>query len=154
MTDDPRSLIRAPRGLKEMNDEFLGQRERGKLPFELPVLTVPGRRSGAPRSTPLTIHESGGTRFVVGGFPAADWIKNVRAADGRATLSSTPTTEPEPVVLTELPADAARPVLQAWPKVTPDGVELMVENGVAAEPTPEALGELAGICPVFRIDPA
>lgn len=154
MTDDPRSLIRAPRGLKEMNDEFLGQRKRGELPFELPVLTVPGRRSGAPRSIPLTIHESGGARFVVGGFPGADWIKNVRAADGRATLSSAHTTEPEPVVLTELPADAARPVLQAWPEVTPDGVELMVENGVAAEPTPEALGGLAGICPVFRVDPA
>ena len=46
------------------------------------------------------------------------------------------------------------PVLEAWPQVTPEGVGIMVENGVVAEPTPEALGALTGICPVFRIDPA
>ena len=32
--------------------------------------------------------------------------------------------------------------------------EDMVENGVADAPTPESLAELAGICPVFRVDRA
>ena len=154
MTDDPRTRIRAPHHLKEMNDGFLARREQGELSFDLPVLTVVGRRSGVPRATPLTVHETGGERFVVGGFPAADWIRNVRAAGGHATLSSANSAEPEPVVLTELPAEGARPVLEVWSEVTPDGVETMIENGVLAEATPEALGGLAGICPVFRIDPA
>lgn len=154
VTDDLRSRIRAPHHLKEMNDGFLARRERGELPFDLPVLTVPGRRSGAPRATPLTVHSAGGARFVVGGFPGADWIGNVRAARGRGTLSSTNGAEPEPVILTELSAAQARPVLEAWPEIAPDGVAIMVEAGVAAEPTPAALGALAGICPVFRIDPA
>ncbi|MEJ8280095.1 nitroreductase/quinone reductase family protein [Pseudonocardia spirodelae] len=154
MTDDPRRLIRAPHHIKEMNDGFLAQRERGELPFDLPVLTVPGRRSGTPRHTPLTVYATGGQRFVVGGFPAADWIANVRATGGHATLSTGHDAEPEAVVLVELGPEQARPVLEAWPEVTPDGVGIMVENGVVAEPTPAALGELTGVCPVFRIDPA
>lgn len=152
--DDPRSRIRAPRELKEMNDGLLAQRERGELPFDLPVLTVPGRRSGVPRETPLTVYETGDARYVLGGFPGADWIVNVRAAGGHATLSTGGSAEPEAVVLTELPPDQARPVLEAWPEVTPEGVQVMVENGVAADATPESLGALAGTCPVFRIDPA
>jgi hypothetical protein len=38
--------------------------------------------------------------------------------------------------------------------VTPEGVAIMVENGVADAPTPESLAELAGICPVFRVEEA
>ncbi|MEU6699775.1 nitroreductase/quinone reductase family protein [Pseudonocardia sp. NPDC046786] len=152
-TPDPRSRIRAPRELKEMNDELLAQREAGTLGFALPVLTVPGRRSGRPRRTPLTVYERDDARFVVGGFPAADWIANLRAAGGRATLSSGASTATEDVVLTELPIDEARPILAAWPEVTPDGVEIMVASGIAAAPTPEALADLAGTCPVFRVDP-
>ncbi|MER5674980.1 nitroreductase/quinone reductase family protein [Pseudonocardia alni] len=154
MPDDPRRHIRAPHHIKHLNDDLLARRDRGELPFELPVLTVPGRRSGTPRHTPLTVYATGGQRFVVGGFPGADWIVNVRAAGGQATLSTGPDTDPEPVVLVEVPPEQARPVLEAWPQVTPEGVGIMVENGVVAEPTPEALGALTGICPVFRIDPA
>jgi hypothetical protein len=137
-----------------MNDDLLAQREQGDLPFDLPVLTVPGRRSGEPRATPLTVYETRGVRFVLGGFPAADWIRNVRAVDGHATLSVRPDGPAEPVRLVELPADQARPVLEAWPEVTPEGTAIMVENGIADAPTPEALAELVGICPVFRVDPA
>lgn len=151
---DSRARIRAPRALKEMNDELLARRETGELPFDLPVLTVPGRRSGVPRATPLTVYETGGVRFLVGGFPAADWIRNVRSAAGHATLSAGADAPAEPVVLVELPADQARPVLAAWPEVTPEGVAIMVENGVADAPTPESLAELAGICPVFRVEQA
>lgn len=151
---DPRARIRAPHHLKELNDDLLAQRERGDLPFDLPVLVVPGRHSGQPRSTPLTVHETGGERFVVGGFPAADWIRNLRATGGRATLSSGAGAPPEQVVLVEVPDDQARPILAAWPEVTPEGTAIMVENGVAEAPIPEALAALAGICPVFRVDPA
>lgn len=154
MSDDPRRHIRAPQQIKDHNDDLLARRDRGDLPFELPVLTVPGRRSGRPRHTPLTVYATGGERFVVGGFPGADWIVNVRAAGGHATLSTGHDAEPEPVVLVEVPPEQARTVLEAWPEVTPDGVAIMVENGIVTEPTPEALGALTGICPVFRIAPA
>jgi deazaflavin-dependent oxidoreductase (nitroreductase family) len=50
------------------------------------VLTVPGRRSGKPRSTPISPLTVNGRRYVVAGLPDSDWARNVRAA-GHAELS-------------------------------------------------------------------
>ena len=44
------------------------------------VLTVPGRKSGRPRSTPMTPFEFQGGLYVVAGYPGADWAANARAA--------------------------------------------------------------------------
>ena len=147
MTDLTR--IKPPAGLKEMNEELMARQRRGELGFDLPVLTVPGRRSGTPRHTPLTVLERDGQRFVLGGFPGADWIRNVRAA-GRGTLTVGDAVEP--VRLVELDADQARPVLREWPATTPDGVQMMLDAGVVTDTTPDALEAVAGICPVFRVD--
>lgn len=86
MADDPRSRITAPGFLKGRGDDLMDQQRRGVLEWDLPVLTVPGRRSGEPRRTPLTVLERDGERFVLAGYPGADWIRNVRAAGGRGTL--------------------------------------------------------------------
>lgn len=142
--------IGAPEWIKGMNEGLLAQQEAGELEFELPVLTVPGRRSGTPRRTPLTVGERDGQRFVVGGFPAADWIRNVRAAGGRAVLRTGGVDEP--VRLVELDAEAAAPLLREWPSVTPQGVEMMRDAGVVTDTTPDALAAAAGICPVFRLE--
>lgn len=93
--------------------------------------------------------DSGGERFVLGGFPAADWIRNVRAA-GRGTLETGGRVEQ--VRLVELDAADARPVLREWPACTPDGVEMMRDAGVVTDTTPEAMEAVAGICPVFRLE--
>ncbi len=50
------------------------------------VLTVPGRKTGKPRSTPVTPMDVDGKRYVVNGYPGADWVNNVRAA-GEVTLT-------------------------------------------------------------------
>ncbi|WP_300015635.1 nitroreductase/quinone reductase family protein [Pseudonocardia sp.] len=141
--------IKPPAWLKEMNEGLMAQQRSGTLEFDLPVLTVPGRRSGLPRHTPLTVLERGGERFVLGGFPAADWIRNVRAA-GRGTLRTRG--GDERVRLVELDAAAALSVLREWPALTPDGVEMMRDAGVVADVTPAAMEAVAGICPVFRIE--
>lgn len=148
---DPRT-VGPPAWLKEMNEGLMAQQRAGTLGFDLPVLTVPGRRSGVPRHTPLTVLEHDGARYVLGGFPAADWIRNVRAADGLGTLRTGGADEP--VRLVELaPADAV-PVLREWPALTPDGVAMMRDAGVVDDVTPDALVEAAGICPAFRIERA
>lgn len=144
-----RSRITAPDWLKGMNEGLIEQQQLGKLPYDLPVLTVPGRRSWQPRRTPLTVLERDGERFVPGGYPAADWIRNVRAA-GRGTLTVSGTVER--VRLVELDPVAAVPMLWAWPDQSPEGVEMMRDAGVIADVTPDALEEAAGICPVFRIE--
>jgi deazaflavin-dependent oxidoreductase (nitroreductase family) len=51
------------------------------------LLTVRGRRSGLPRSTPVAMAEIGGRRWLISPFGEVDWARNLRAA-GHATLTS------------------------------------------------------------------
>jgi deazaflavin-dependent oxidoreductase (nitroreductase family) len=50
------------------------------------LVTIPGRRSGLPRTTPLTIIEVAGRRWVMAPFGEVDWVRNLRAA-GHATIA-------------------------------------------------------------------
>lgn len=114
------------------------------------VLTVPGRKTGKPRSTPITPMQFQGSRYVVGGFPGADWVRNVRAA-GEVTLQRGRHTER--VRMVELPSEQARPVLRAFPVEVPTGVSFMKNAGLVHEGRPEEFEALAGRCAVFRFDP-
>jgi deazaflavin-dependent oxidoreductase (nitroreductase family) len=68
------------------------------------LLTVRGRRSGKPRSTPVTLCEYGGRRGFISPFGETEWVRNLRAA-GRATISVGRRTEE--VAATELDPEAA-----------------------------------------------
>jgi deazaflavin-dependent oxidoreductase (nitroreductase family) len=50
------------------------------------LLTVRGRKSGMPRSTPVTLCENVGRRGLISPFGETDWVRNLRAA-GRATIT-------------------------------------------------------------------
>lgn len=141
-----------PRWLKPMNKVFLGLRRLGVGMKELPVLTVPGRKSGKPRNTPLSVLEHEGNRYLLEGFPGADWARNVRAADGLATLSTGKRNER--VRLVELDPQDALPVLRVWPVRMTDGSKIMADAGVVEAVTPEAFEAVAGRCGVFRVEPA
>jgi deazaflavin-dependent oxidoreductase (nitroreductase family) len=145
--------IQPPRWLKPLNKVFMVMLRLG-LPIsraESPVvLTVPGRKTGKPRSTPVTPMDVGGKRYVVNGYPGADWVNNVRAA-GVVTLTQGRRTERFRMV--ELSPVEARPVLRAFPAAVPTGVELMKRVGLLTEGTPDEAEGLAPRCPVFRIDP-
>ncbi len=144
--------LKPPWWLKPANKVFI-QVSRLGLSFggESPVvLTVPGRRSGTPRSTPVTPMTVAGKRYVVGGFPGADWVKNVRTA-GEVTLSRGRTRER--IRMVELSTDDARPFLRAFPTEVPTGVGFMQRSGLVEEGRPDEFEALAGICPVFRLDP-
>ncbi len=91
-----------------------------------------------------------GKRYVVNGYPGADWVDNVRAA-GEVTLAQGRRTER--VRMVELSPDEARPVLREFPAAVPTGVDLMKRVGLLTEGTPDEAEGLAGRCPVFRIDP-
>ena len=47
-----------------------------------PTLTVRGRRSGLPITTPLNPFDFEGTRYLVGGGGDAHWVRNLRTAGG------------------------------------------------------------------------
>jgi len=68
------------------------------------LITVRGRRSGLPRTTPITIVEASGGRRVLAPFGEVSWVHNLRNA-GRATI--TRRRRKEEVTATELaPAEA------------------------------------------------
>jgi deazaflavin-dependent oxidoreductase (nitroreductase family) len=83
----------------------------GLMPGPTYLLTVPGRRTGRPLSTPVTLVEEGAERWLVAPYGDVAWVRNVRAA-GQVTLSRG--RRVESVSIRELsPADAA-PVLQRY----------------------------------------
>jgi deazaflavin-dependent oxidoreductase (nitroreductase family) len=74
------------------------------------LITVPGRKSGVPRSTPITMVEFQGQRYVQSPFGSVDWVRNLRAA-GKATLSWG--RRHETVTVTELRPEEAAPVIKS-----------------------------------------
>src|SRR5690348_12992843 len=50
------------------------------------LITVRGRKSGAPRTTPIALVEIDGKRWVIGTFGDTNWVRNLRAAR-EATLT-------------------------------------------------------------------
>jgi deazaflavin-dependent oxidoreductase (nitroreductase family) len=144
--------IKPPWWLKPANKVFiqmsrLGMSFGGESPV---VLTVTGRKSGAPRSTPVTPMTVDGRQYVVAGSPGADWVANARAA-GAATIARG--RHVRRVRMAELSADDARPILRLFPTEVPTGVGFMKRAGLVTEGRPEEFEALAGRCAVFRLDP-
>jgi deazaflavin-dependent oxidoreductase (nitroreductase family) len=75
------------------------------------LLTVAGRKTGRPLSTPVTLVEMGGHRWLVAPYGEVGWVRNLRAA-GRATLARGRRAE----AVTVRPLDAAEsaPVLRRY----------------------------------------
>lgn len=73
------------------------------------LLTVRGRKSGQPRTTPIVVVELEGERYLLAPFGEVDWVRNLRAA-GEATLTRGRHTEA--VRASELPGSEAGLVLK------------------------------------------
>jgi len=106
------------------------------------LLTVPGRTSGTPRSTPISVVSVDGERYLVSAFAEADWVKNVRAA-GAGQLSRGKRTET--VTLAEVPVPDRGPVLRAFLDQVPGGRRFF------ESPEPDAIVAAADRYPVFRV---
>ena len=145
--------IRPPWWLKYVNKVMIALQRRGvTFGGEGPViLTVPGRKTGKLRSTPVTPMTVDGHRYIVGGLPGADWVANAREAT-EATLRHG--RQIEDIQLIEMPVEQARPLLRAFPVEVPTGVGFMKNAGLVSGPHPDEFEALAGRCAVFRIDPA
>ncbi|BBX66720.1 nitroreductase family deazaflavin-dependent oxidoreductase [Mycolicibacterium psychrotolerans] len=138
-----------PWWLKPLNKVLMAASRVGLIKDGPMVLTVTGRKSGQPRSTPITPFEVDGKRYVVGGFPGADWVRNAQA-DPHAMLTRGKVREP--VRMVELPAEEARPLLRQFPILVPTGLSFMKNAGLVTGPNPDEFEALAGRCSVFRFD--
>jgi deazaflavin-dependent oxidoreductase (nitroreductase family) len=116
------------------------------------LVTIRGRKSGLPRTTPLAVVEVGGRRWVWAPWGEAQWVRNLRAA-GRATIAIRGHTEE--VNATELdPTERVgyfRDVLGPLARSIPFGILFIrIVDGVDVEDPVEAA---KGRC-VFELRPA
>jgi len=72
---------------------------------------VPGRKTGKPWSTPVSIVKMGDMRWLVAPYGDRNWVRNARAA-GRVELRRG--RRDERLAVRELSAEAAVPVLQEY----------------------------------------
>jgi len=78
--------LRPPRGINVFNAIAKPLLAAGMPMGFNGLLTVPGRKTGVPRTTPLAIIEDGGRRWVWSPWGEVQWVKNLRAT-GRATIT-------------------------------------------------------------------
>jgi deazaflavin-dependent oxidoreductase (nitroreductase family) len=141
---------RPPRYLKPMNKFMMAVQKLGIPTGPAMVLTVPGRKSGQPRSTPMTPFEHDGGLYTVAGYPGSDWAANARAA-GAGTLSRG--RKSRRVKIVELSTEDARPVLRSFAIKVPVGVGFAKRSGLVRDGSPDEFEALAGNLTVFRFEP-
>jgi deazaflavin-dependent oxidoreductase (nitroreductase family) len=141
--------LRPPRYLKPMNRVVKAIQRIGIPTGPSMVLTVPGRKTGRPRSTPMTPFEHDGGLYVVAGYPGADWAANARAA-GAGTLARG--RKSRSVKIVELNAAEAGPVLRTFAVKVPVGVGFAKRAGLVRIGSPEEFEALAGRLSVFRFE--
>lgn len=111
------------------------------------ILTVPGRKSGLPRSTPITVVAYEGRRYVQSPYGDVDWVRNLRAA-GKATLQRG--RRIEAITVRELNAEEAAPIFQAVLRRAPRMVQR--QFGVAPDSPLEDFVKVTQHHPMFLVE--
>ena len=110
------------------------------------LLTVPGRTSGEPRTTPVTILDWNGERWLQSPYGEVNWVRNLRAAGG-GTL--TRGRHVEPIVVVELTPAEAAPVYKGTLATFPSFIRNYFD--VTPESPLEAFESEARRHPMFRL---
>ena len=114
------------------------------------VLEVRGRKSGAPRRTPVNLLTLDGTRYLVAPRGHTQWVRNLRAAgEGELLLGR----RRERFVGAELPDSEKEPILRAYLKRWKWEVGQFF-GGVDADSPSDELRRIASDHPIFRIEDA
>lgn len=107
-----------PRGQRIMNAIFSRMVRMGLIPGAH-LISVPGRKSGIMRTTPVFVLRHEGQRWLVAGFEQADWVKNLRAAEWCLLIHDR---RQERVTVAEVAEPETRaPLLQAFVRRAPGG---------------------------------
>ena len=143
-------MVKAPAFVRLFNPVARRVLKVGALLGPNSLITVRGRKSGVPRTTPIALVELQGRRWVIGTFGETNWVRNLRSA-GAATL--TVGRNREEVVATELDPEARtvffRDVLGPYARGIPLGGVILSILGVR-----EILEDPAGAAahrPVFEL---
>ena len=74
------STLRAGTGMRVANRIVVWLLKAGLRLGPNVVLTVPGRKSGLPRSVPVAVIELDGQRYLQSPYGQVEWVRNLRAA--------------------------------------------------------------------------
>ena len=115
------------------------------------VLEVPGRKSGLPRRVPVNLLHYSGAEYLVAPRGETEWVRNVRAAQGRLTLIKGRKHEVfEAIELTDdTKPDLLRAYLAKWKFEVG-----MFFDGVGPDSSDAEVAAIAPRHPVFRLEPA
>ncbi len=118
----------------------------GVLPKRAAALEIRGRRSGRVISFPVAIADFEGERYLVSMLGNnANWVRNLKAADGRAVLRHG---RRESVHLEEVDPSVRAPILRRYLQVAPGArAHIPVDRGASLA----EFGRIAADYPVFRI---
>lgn len=122
----------------------------GMAPGFMRLLTVPGRRTGQPRTTPVVPVKTGKGQWLVAPYGEVGWVRNARAA-GQVTLHRGRDTQS--FAVTEVPPNEAVPVLREY--LAHKAVRQRVQDyfDVTPESTDEEIADEAPHHPVFALTP-
>lgn len=134
-------------GRKAFNQVMKGLIGLGVPTGNVYLLTVSGRRTGRPRSTPVSLLVENGHRWLIAPYGEVAWVQNVRTA-GRAQLKNRG--RAEEVQLSELPSPEAAPLLKQYRDKY--AIVSSFFDAKAGDPV-ERFGAEASKHPVFAIGP-
>ncbi|MEU0789060.1 nitroreductase/quinone reductase family protein [Amycolatopsis sp. NPDC005961] len=134
------------------NKIVVGLQRLGVAFGPMQLLTVPGRRTGVPRTFPIAVIPIDGDRYIFQAYPKAAWVANARAA---AEVTLTRGRRTTAARLTEVPVEQRRPLLRELVAKSPASVgKRLVTTGLADAATPDAAAAAAERIAVFRVEPA
>ena len=136
-----------PRGAwhRGLNVAMQAALRRGLGPPGIYLLETRGRRTGTVRTTPVSLVQDAGVRYLVSPYGTPAWVHNARAA-GEVTLRKGRTAETLPI--TELGPEESAPVLKRYAheqKITRPWFDAQHDGPV------EAFAAEAAGHPVFRL---
>ena len=152
MSTTPRHISSIPRFVKFNNSVIGTLLKTGISVGPNILLTVPGRKTGIPHTTPVAIMECNGERYIQSTFGRnIDWVKNLRAA-GFATIRKGQ--HEERIRAEEVTSEEAAPVFQQYIPKVPAMMRKQLGIIIANDAPFADFVELAKEHPMFRITPA
>ncbi|MEV1145417.1 nitroreductase/quinone reductase family protein [Micromonospora sp. NPDC049799] len=127
----------------------------GLAPRDAVTLTVRGRRSGKPRRVPVLKTPYQGDDYLVALAGESEWVRNLRAAQGRAVIRRRSAC---PVYLVEISVDDRPAVISAYlvraaersgPAAAAQAARYYF--GLTARPSLDEIRAVARYYPVFRV---
>ena len=141
------TVYHKPSPITQVMNKILGAAaSAGITPGHMISIEVKGRRSGEVRSTVINTVDYNGERYLVSPRGETQWVRNVRAAGGQATLRHGGRTE---VRLEEVPAGERAPMLQAY--LRKNAMATKSHFGIEPNAPIEEFERVAPLHPVFRV---